>query len=158
MWLVENVLFEQKTSQSNSALWPAVTSEDPNQSYNHWSKSHSLSPQANPYLPPATDILNTHPFFGLRKQCPGWVVSVHGPVGVYESIFGDVLRCEEGGGMTETGTEIHTKWPRAASTYKIQHGGEVEFVEQKMILSPHFNRSSTYLMYHWDSSLSSNYK
>lgn len=79
-----------------------MTSEDPNQSHNHWTKSPSLSPLANPYLPPASDTLNTHPFFGLRKQCPGRVVSVHSPVGVYESILWDVLWCEEGGWMTET--------------------------------------------------------
>lgn len=42
-------------------------------------------------LAPASDTLNTHPFFGLRKQCPGRVVSVHRPMGVHESILGGIL-------------------------------------------------------------------
>lgn len=46
----------------------------------------------NPYLPPASVTLNTHPFFGLREQTPGLVVSVHGPVDMHESILRGILR------------------------------------------------------------------
>lgn len=47
-------------------------------------------------------------------------MSVHGPVGVHESILGSILWHEEGGGMIEMGTETHVAIDTNLKAFKIQ--------------------------------------
>lgn len=47
-------------------------------------------------------------------------MSVHGPVGVHESILGSILWHEEGGGMTEMGAETHVAIDTNLKAFKIQ--------------------------------------